>query len=383
MLLPPAISPVWTIFKHLLVDPVWQMCTFHSYGISNNVKIVGSILGTHSPCIALMYWSSSCGSRQYSNLTLSDDASNHLSEFQHRVLGRGSHIHCINFGQHTATSGSRRWGSCRRIVCAFFKCGIRLWSYFWSPNKEWQSPLGLTGVPPCGRATSTGIVVFQWRPAFFGHLVVVLWWDSRKVSWLCVFSVENLVRLFAAPASWLWELFYTVILQQRIAPNRVSERRIDSNLCWWVHTHEKFWRFWFDCIKTPTECSHAQFVVCVPKSGMRILAFSTNTNFAFGLLRKSVYSLQKNVHVPFIFIECLVSKYWLLSSSAEKPASCDTWATVLLSLLSRMWSPESIRSFRCVKFTKSSVENSGPSRWQCSLFLIVLTKPSTHCGANA
>ena len=41
--------------------------------------------------------------------------------------------------------------------------------------------MGMTG-PLCGSAVFTGVLVFPLWPAFFGHLVVALWLNSRRVS---------------------------------------------------------------------------------------------------------------------------------------------------------------------------------------------------------
>ena len=49
---------------------------------------------------------------------------------------------------------------------------------------------------------------------------------------------------------------YALLLQQRIAPNRVSEKRMDQNNT-----------FCFDGTKISMECSPAQFVIFVSKTG--------------------------------------------------------------------------------------------------------------------
>ena len=79
--------------------------------------------------------------------------------------------------------------------------------------------------------------------------------------------------------------------------------------------------------------------------------------------------VQVSIFLPFIF-----SFRWFLTSSGEKPSSCDTWAMVLLCLLSRIWSPEARKSLWRVKFMRSNSKSS------TSFFImhIILIKSSIH-----
>ena len=98
----------------------------------------------------------------------------------------------------------------------------------------------------------------------------------------------------------------------------------------------------------------------------RTLAHKAHTNFESGLLRGSEYSQQASVQIPLLLMEGLATKYLPLPTSAEKPASCATWA------------PEPVTSLRWVKVV----------RWLqkvpiTSLFvLVVLIKPDTHCSGD-
>ena len=59
------------------------------------------------------------------------------------------------------------------------------------------------------------------------------------------------------------------------------------------------------------------------------------------------------------------------------------WAMLLLCLLSRIRSPEAVRSLRWVKFVCSSVEVPVLHDDEFLCFLIVLVKLNRHCGVNA
>ena len=131
----------------------------------------------------------------------------------------------------------------KNIVCVFFASGFRLWSYFgdtWISNHNLSS-IWITGGPLCGGAAFTGIVALllcQFCPAFFGHMVVVLWLDSRKVPpWLCVFfTAWNLVfvRCSCRVFPWLWESSSQGGLRSASSATNCSKSSIWEAYCWWV-----------------------------------------------------------------------------------------------------------------------------------------------------
>ena len=76
----------------------------------------------------------------------------------------------------------------------------------------------------------------------------------------------------------------------------------------------------------------ARFVVFVSKTvPMRTLSPKTRTKFKSGLSRSNVCSLRTSVHLPSLWIVGLVTKYWLLPTSAQKPASCEIRAMVFVA----------------------------------------------------
>ena len=138
----PLRSPVPPAIKSSFND--WPAIIRRSCMVDVNFPLIRNVkqrkeFGTNSWYATVTWYRSWCtevfhmGQVNISNLTLcdaADNASNHLLKFQDRVLGSGSHILCINFGQCTAPSGSRGWGSCRRTVWAVFEIGFGLRSYF-------------------------------------------------------------------------------------------------------------------------------------------------------------------------------------------------------------------------------------------------------------
>ena len=91
------------------------------------------------------------------------------------------------------------------------------------------------------------------------------------------------------------------------------------------------------------------------------LPFKAQTNSEFGLLRGRENCHHSSDHLPSILIEGR-KKIGLCQLLLRNLPLVTLDQKVLLSLLSRIGSPEAVRSFRCVKFVKSSAERSGPSR---------------------
>ena len=86
---------------------------------------------------------------------------------------------------------------------------------------------------------SLGLLLCQLWPALFGHLVFVLWLGSHRGFPDCESFLSEefgpFVRCSRTVSPGCENLLHkcecALLLQQRIAPNRVSERRIDLNPC--------------------------------------------------------------------------------------------------------------------------------------------------------
>ena len=103
------------------------------------------------------------------------------------------------------------------------------------------------------------------------------------------------------------------------------------------------------------------------------------------ILNLDCYKVVKTLCTPVsIFLHSSLkvwSQKWPLPTSAETPPET-LEATVLLSLLSRIRSSESVISFRCVKCVRRLCKFQSFTMTSF-LVLIVLSKPNTHCGADA
>ena len=144
-----------------------------------------------------MHWDSPCQSRQVSNMILSDatdDTLNHLSQFQDRVLGyeHGARVEEIAVLSSKSASGCCRISVRSKLVSVLFPQEEMMVLFVWR----------------CGLLTA------GCSPSFFDHSVTVPCLDSRRVfPWLCELFSQGRCCPF---------------LQQRIVPNRVFERRVDS-----------------------------------------------------------------------------------------------------------------------------------------------------------
>ena len=85
---------------------------------------------------------------------------------------------------------------------------------------------------------SLGLLLCQLWPTFFGHLEVVLWLDARRGSLACASFHSRkfgpFVRCSRKVSHCCDNLLHKreeLLLRQRVAPNRVSERCIDLNHC--------------------------------------------------------------------------------------------------------------------------------------------------------
>ena len=202
------------------------------------------------------------------------------------------------------------------------------------------------------------------------------WWYSLwkcSFHWDCCFSNDGLLSLVTL---WLYfcriragfppavRIFITrwnalCFFGNEVLQKRVSERRIDENVCWLVP--KIVWTFSVDGIKTSTECHPHKFVVFESKTRpMHTWSFKAHTNSEFGSLRNCVHFLHTIVNFPAFFNDGLVSNYWPLPTSAEEnwvlwhfSNGCAS-AMVVLSSMSRIRSPEAsvcqIREVLCRNF---------------------------------
>ena len=155
------------------------------------------------------------------------------------MLGCASHI-CRKHGQKTAPPSSRTWGSCRRTVCALFETGFRKLSHLGEVEVciHTLSSTRTNDGPVCGGAAST-LIVAESLMALIDHSVVVLCLASRTVSPGCASFFSGKLGPFvrcqcrASPGceNHLRKGECAPLLLQRVAPNRVPERRIHSNTC--------------------------------------------------------------------------------------------------------------------------------------------------------